>query len=184
LATITGIGIWVLLVTLSMPSIGAPKKSAGVPLCTAWHSVEKPGSHRKVLVSGIYYEGLEDRIFSDPQCKEENNDAWVDFHLRSQANRKRLEELLTESSRAYVVLECELYGPPIQDPSVPEGLKQLFTRSWGRLGGGYRMKLVVRSIKSVNPVPKDVPYQQQHGNEEPRAQRAVGLDKTAGEIMK
>jgi hypothetical protein len=57
---------------------------------------------------------------------------------------------LTVSSRAYVSFEGELYGPPIPD------LKKEFVQVWGR--GGQRMRLVVWSIKSANPVPKDVPY--------------------------
>src|ERR1700682_2022873 len=129
------------LVVLSIPVSGATKPAA-VSVCKAWKIVEKPGSHRKIVVSGTYYEGLEERSLYDPKCTEA---AWVDIDLRSQSNRKRLEKLLTVSSRAYVSFEGELYGRPIPDP------KKEFVQVWGR--GGQRMRLVVWSIKSAKPVP-------------------------------
>ena len=138
--------IWPLLMLLST-SLGGAAKPVAVSLCDAWKMVEQPGAHRKIVVSGIYFEGLEDRSLSNPKCAET---AWVDIHLRSQSNRKHLEKLLAESSRAYVSFEGELYGPPIPNADNKE-----FVLAWAR---GNRMKLVVWGIKSAGAVPKDVPY--------------------------
>jgi hypothetical protein len=117
------------------------------------------GSHMSVVLSGVYEGGLGDSgsamgTLSDSACPKET--AWIEIALESPTNRKKLNTILDESSRARVVFEGELYGPPLPDPKLPEGLRKASHPGWGHLGA-FKTKLVVHAIREVAVAPPAKP---------------------------
>lgn len=108
------------------------------------------GERETVRVSGVYGPGLDRGVLEDAECSNEST--WVELDLRSQKNRKKLREQLDRSRRAYVVVEGELYGPPLPDPNLPEAIKKDYHPGWGHLAA-FRTKLVVHVIRDVKPPP-------------------------------
>jgi len=109
------------------------------------------GSHMNVTVSGVYEGGLGDSgpalgTLGDSACPNETT--WIEIALQSTENRKKLNEILDKSGRAYVVFEGELYGPPVPDPKLPDAIRKNSHPGWGHLGA-FKTKLVVHAIREV-----------------------------------
>jgi hypothetical protein len=108
------------------------------------------GSHNTVRVSGVYGPSLDLSVLEDSSCPAESS--WVELDLRTNQNKAKLRKLLDRSRQAYVVVEGDLYGPPLPDPKLPEAIRSNYHPGWGHLGA-FRTKLVVHAIKSVQPAP-------------------------------
>lgn len=124
-------------------------KQLTVSLCTLQKEVAE-GSHKTVVVSGVFNEGLDRGTLDDANCPKEAT--WVELALRSQRNKGKLRKLLQHSHRAYVVLEGEFYGPPLADRKLPEAIRKQYRPGWGHLAA-FRTKLVVRIIRNVEVAP-------------------------------
>ncbi len=110
------------------------------------------GAQERVVVSGVYHQGLETRTLTDSACP--NQQTAVEFDLRTEDNEKELQKSLGEVRQALVVFEGDFYGPPAQDPRLPEGLRRQFRGRWGHLGC-CDSKLVVHEIREVGRPKKD-----------------------------
>jgi hypothetical protein len=129
-------------------------KLAHTSLCGLQGKVAE-GDHVSVTVSGVYEGGLGDSgpamgTLDDSACPKET--AWIEIALQSTNNRKKLKGILDKSSRAYVVFEGELYGPPVPDPKLPEAIRKNYHPGWGHLGA-FNTKLVVHAIREVAVAP-------------------------------
>lgn len=130
-------------------------KQVPASLCSLQGKVAQ-GDHISVNVSGVYEGGMGDSgpamgLLEDSSCPEQN--AWVEIALQSELNRKKLSRLLDRADRAYVVFEGDLYGPPLPDPKLPDGLRKASHPGWGHLGA-FKAKLVVHSIRYVAAAPR------------------------------
>jgi hypothetical protein len=126
------------------------------PLCSVTDGV-KQGTHHTATVSAILVSGRENSFLYDPQCENGKPMTWVDFQLKTKANKSRLHRVLRKSGRALVELDGEIWGPRLADPHSPETVRQLSPTGWGHLNG-YRTRFVVRLIRKVETVPKEVPF--------------------------
>jgi hypothetical protein len=119
------------------------------------------GDHISVKVSGVYAGGLNESglamgVLEDSSCPDQN--AWVEIVLQSKLNRKKLNRLLDQSDRAYVIFQGDLYGPPLPDPKLPDAIRKVSHPGWGHLGA-FKTKLVVHVIRYVAAVPSARPKQ-------------------------
>src|SRR5205085_12416499 len=104
------------------------------------------GEHETVRVSGVYGPGLDQTVLEDAECPSDST--WVEFALRSQANKDKLRKIPEDSRRAYVVVEGEFYGPPFPDPKLSDGIKKDYHSGWGHLAA-FKTKLVVHALREV-----------------------------------
>jgi len=98
------------------------------------------------------YTALASTVLEEPSCPNEGS--WVELELRSNENKEKLRKMFEHSRRAYVVVEGELYGPPLPDPKLPEASKKDYHPRWGHLAA-FKTKLVVHTIRDVKAVPTD-----------------------------
>ena len=96
----------------------------------------------------MYGPGLDQSVLKDSGCPREST--WVELGLRSQKNKEKLRKILDRSRRAYVVLEGELFGPPVPDPKLPQAVHKSYHPGWGHLGA-FKTKLIVHTIVDVQP---------------------------------
>ena len=100
------------------------------------------GSHRPVVVSGIFFHPVEDEVLLDPDCPERTAVEFADeFQQGSDAHREEFRSLVRQFGEARVVLEGEFYGPPAAARTA-----------WGRLNS-YPTKIVVRRVRKAERVP-------------------------------
>ena len=118
-------------------------------LCVLQKTIAE-GQHKTVRVAGMYGPGLDQSVLEDSGCPREST--WVELGLRSQNNKKKLHKILDRSRRAYVVLEGELFGPPLPDPKLPQTIQQSYHPGWGHLGA-FKTKLIVHKILVAKPGP-------------------------------
>ena len=139
----------VALVFLCCAPVGHARETLKVVSICKLQDTVAPGTHVKVRVSGVYGPGLDETVLADAECP--NASTWVELALRSQENKEKLRKLLDRSRLAYVVVEGELYGPPLADPNLPEAVKNHYHPGWGHLAA-FPNKLVVYRIDAVNAV--------------------------------
>lgn len=116
-------------------------------LCDLQRS-SKEGERRSVQVDGVYTVGLEMGVLTDNACPSQQT--WVEFDLRSTANKEMLRSVLDSKRRANVVFDGEFFGPEHPDPNLPEAIRKSYVPGWGHLGA-FKTKLVVHVIRSVKP---------------------------------
>ena len=145
----------VLSIAFLLPSGSGPQSIAQetnrtvASLCVLQKTIAE-GQHKTVRVTGIYGPGLDQSVLEDSGCPREST--WVQLGLRSQKNKEKLRKILNRSRRAYVVLEGELFGPPVPDPKLPQAVHKSYHPGWGHLGA-FRTKLIVHTIVDVEPAP-------------------------------
>jgi hypothetical protein len=110
------------------------------------------GEQRFVEVRGVFSNGFEMGVLTDPACPSEHT--WLELDLQSESNKETLRSTLRMSGAADVLLDGEFFGPGIPDPGLPDSIKKSYRPGWGHLGA-FRTKLVVHAIKSVAVVRAD-----------------------------
>jgi hypothetical protein len=136
--------VWLLIGVSTQISTAAsgPGKAS---LCDLQRSA-KEGERRSVRVAGIYSDGLEMGVLTDPACPSQRT--WVELDLRSTANKEMLRSILDSKRHADVVFEGEFFGPGRPDPNLPEAIRKSYKAGWGHLGA-FKTKLLVHVIRSV-----------------------------------
>ncbi len=119
-------------------------------------------SRQVVRVRAIFAQGAEQSVLYDPECGQDRPAAAVEFGPRCKGATKKLDRLVAESRRAWVVVEGVLYGPePAKiDPKLPDWLKQKLEGSPQKYGhqGAFDTLLQVNKVVSVDRVSPDVPW--------------------------
>jgi len=136
--------VW-LLVGVSTPMYAAESAPGKASLCDLQRAA-KEGAQRSVQVAGIYSNGLEMGVLTDPACPSQHT--WVELDLRSTANKEALRSILDSKGHAEVVFEGEFFGPARPDPNLPEAIRKSNHPGWGHLGA-FKTKLVVHVIRRV-----------------------------------
>jgi hypothetical protein len=136
--------VWVLIgVSTQISSAqSAPGKAS---LCDLQRGA-KEGEQRSVQFAGIYSNGLEMGVLTDPACPYQHT--WVELDLRSTANKEALRSILDSKGYVDVVFEGEFFGPARPDPNLPEAIRKSDHRGWGHLGT-FKTKLVVHAIRRL-----------------------------------
>lgn len=138
--------ILVCLLTAASVAQSAHKASS---VCSLQGKVAE-GTHRDVVVSGLYSQGLENTTLTDSACSARST--WVEFDLKSENNEAELQNSVRSSGQTRVVFEGEFYGPPLPDLKLPERLRKAFRPRWGHLGC-CQTKLIVHAIREVKAAP-------------------------------
>jgi|ERR1022692_703205 hypothetical protein len=136
--------VW-LLIGLSIQISSAESAPGKASLCDLQRGA-KEGERRSVQVVGIYSNGLEMGVLTDPACSSQHT--WVELDLRSTTNKEMLRSILDSKGHANVVFEGEFFGPERPDPNLPEAIRKSDHPGWGHLGA-FKTKLVVHIIRSV-----------------------------------
>jgi len=147
----TNLWLLPLLVCMSARVCVAVPAPERVSLCDLQRTI-KQGEQRSVQVGGIYIAGYEGNVLTDAACPSQGT--WVEIDLESTTNKEKLRSMLDSEGKAAVVFDGEFYGPGMPDPKLPEAIRKSYQPGWGHLGT-FRTKLVVHSVRSVNPVPAE-----------------------------
>jgi hypothetical protein len=134
--------VW-LMIGVSTQICAAESAPAKASLCDLQRSV-KEGEQRSVQVAGIYGDGFEMGVLTDPACPSQHT--WVELDLRSTANKEMLRSILDSKGHANVVFEGEFFGPARPDPNLPDAIRKSDHPGWGHLGA-FRTKFVVHVIR-------------------------------------
>jgi hypothetical protein len=111
-------------------------------------------NRQKVRVHGTYVVGREQAWIEDPSCEGEEYLTAVSFASGSQANTKRLDQILKKDRRARVVFEGIFYGPePFDsiDPRLPTPLRDALKKShkmYGHMNSFDSMIEVTKVVKA------------------------------------
>jgi hypothetical protein len=113
-------------------------------------------------VEGVYLAGLEGQYLVTADCSGQSTD--VEFDLKSHRLWKRLAQMSNKTRRyafgdsdaVLVVFEGEFYGPQAPDPKLPEAIRKNYHPGWDHMNASMT-KMVVQSIRSVEPLPPDHP---------------------------
>jgi hypothetical protein len=136
--------VW-LLIGVSAQMYAAESAPSKMPLCGLQRGA-KEGEQRSVQVAGIYSDGFEKGVLTDPACPSQHT--WIELDLRSTANKEMLRAILNSKGYANVTFEGEFFGPERPDLNLPEAIRKSDHPGWGHLGA-FRTKLVVHVIRSV-----------------------------------
>ncbi len=136
------------LVVLATVTLAQSKRRIG-SLCALERSATQ-GSKQAVVVSGVFIEGLDSGVLTDPSCPTHQG-TWAELALHSERNKDKLRRLLEQSRQAAVVFAGDFYGPPTPDPKLPESIRKNYHPGWGHMAA-FPTKLVVREIHSVSRV--------------------------------
>jgi len=135
--------VWILvLLSTQISAECAPGKAS---LCDLQRGARE-GEQRSVKVAGVYSNGFEMGVLTDPACPSQHT--WVELDLRSPTNREALRSVLDSKGHADVVFEGEFFGPARPDPNLPEAIRKSVHPGWGHLGA-FETKLVVHVVRSV-----------------------------------
>jgi hypothetical protein len=119
------------MIGVSTQISGAESAPAKASLCNLQRRANE-GEQRSVQVSGIYSDGLEKGVLTDPACASQHT--WVELDLRSMTNKEALRSVLNAKGHADVVFEGEFFGPARPDPKLPEAVRRSDHPGWGHLG--------------------------------------------------
>jgi hypothetical protein len=106
------------------------------------------GSRQTVRVSGVFSEGIDRGVLTDPECSA-GNQTWVELQPQSQVEKDQLRRVLAKSPKAKLVFIGEFFGPPKPDQKLPPAIRENYHPGWGHLGA-FRTKIVVTEIESVS----------------------------------
>lgn len=135
-----------LLIGISAQTISSAQSTPSkASLCDLQRSA-KEGERRAVQVSGVFGDGFEMGVLTDPTCPSQHT--WVELDLRSATNKEMLRSILDSKGHANVVFEGDFFGPERPDPNLPEAIRKSDHPGWGHQGA-FKTKLVVHSILSV-----------------------------------
>jgi TonB family protein len=133
-------------------------------LCAALEKI-KDGEGLPITTSGIFVSRSEMKVLYDPGmplCQEDvQPSTWVVLPP-SAANNSKLEALLREDGRVYVVFKGTLVGPRVvssDDTSIStyaSYANRIAGRRYGHLNA-FRTELIVDEVLEVKPVPKELP---------------------------
>jgi TonB family protein len=132
-------------------------------LCAALEKI-RDGERLQITTSGIFVSRSEMKVLYDPGmslCQEDvQPSTWVVLPP-SAANNSKLEALLREDGRVYVVFKGTLVGPRVvsDDTSIStyaSYANRIAGRRYGHLNA-FRTELIVDEVLEVKPVSKEIP---------------------------
>jgi hypothetical protein len=122
------------------------------------------GEHRSVEVEGVYLSGVEGQYLVTAGCSGRSTS--IEFELKSHRLWKKLVQMSNKTNiqrhvpgdgdPIVVVFDGEFYGPRVPDPKLPDAIRKNYHAGWDHMNASMT-KLVVHSIKNVQPLPADHP---------------------------